>query len=76
MGSDRGIATFSSLDETLTCPYSTAHDQRRDHYRCPSPPHLSGQGGRLRLDYRLRRWITVPRRFPQSSRDMVRRLLD
>jgi hypothetical protein len=58
--------TVEHLDENRARPYSRAHDQRRDHVNRSPPPHLSGMGGRLRLDCRLCRRIG-PRHFPFSS---------
>jgi hypothetical protein len=49
--------TVEHLDENRARPYSRAYDQRRDHLNRSPPPHLSGMGGRLRLDCRLCRRI-------------------
>jgi hypothetical protein len=49
--------TVEHLDENRARPYSRVHDQRRDHVNRSPPPHLSGMGGRLRLDCPLCRRI-------------------
>jgi hypothetical protein len=37
------------LDGNGVGPYSTRHEQRRDHHHRSPPPHFRGMGGRLHL---------------------------